>query len=571
MNIIKFLFRNARGLAVLTSLTAIVSGACGIGLIAMVNAVLNRQGAFTPWMVAGFIALGLGRLVTTFVSQVFLAHFSQKAIADLRRGLVRKILAVPLRDFEKIGGPRFMVALTGDVMEVGQALLMIPLSAMNAALLLGGAVYLSWLSWKVAAGISALILAGEIVYRWFIRCGFHYLNLAREESDKLYGHFRALTEGVKELKLHRSRRARFLSEDIQVVTETFSRHNIAGEVRFILGQGWSQLIFFSLIGLLLFLVPSMQQISSRELTGYVLMALFLMGPLAGVLGSLSAFGRANVSLRKIDRLGLSLDAHVTEHCPLTESGEEARFTRLELRGITHSYHHEKDDSHFTIGPMDLVFEPGELVFIVGGNGSGKSTLAKIITGLYPPEAGEVRLDGRLIDDRNRDDYRQIFSVVFADFFLFDNLVGGDGAALDSRAQRYLAQLHLDHKVKVRDGHLSTIELSQGQRKRLALLAAYLEDRPFYLFDEWASDQDPQFKEIFYSQLLPELKARGKAVIVITHDDHYFASADRIIKLDYGQLVFEKQTDGKSINGEEDGKCFEPQQILPTEFRPALEN
>src|SRR5207247_1347107 len=102
------------------------------------------------------------------VSQVFLAHFSQKAIADLRRGLVRKILAVPLRDFEKIGGPRFMVALTGDVMEVGQALLMIPLSAMNAALLLGGAVYLSWLSWKVAAGISALILAGAIVYRWFI-------------------------------------------------------------------------------------------------------------------------------------------------------------------------------------------------------------------------------------------------------------------------------------------------------------------------------------------------------------------------------------------------------------------
>jgi len=315
----------------------------------------------------------------------------------------------------------------------------------------------------------------------------------------------------------------------------------------------------------------MQSISLKDLTGYVLMALFLMGPLAGVLGSLSAFGRANVSLQKVDQLGLSLASHVTEDCPLVEPENEPKFHRLELRGVTHSYHNEKDDSHFILGPVNLVFEPGELVFIVGGNGSGKSTLAKIITGLYPPETGEVRLDGRLIDDRNRDDYRQIFSVVFADFFLFENLVGAKGAALDGQAHRYLAQLHLDHKVKVRDGRLSTIELSQGHRKRLALLAAYLEDRPFYLFDEWASDQDPQFKEIFYSQLLPELKARGKAVVVITHDDHYFGRADWILKLDYGQLAFERQPEGKAVNGEVNGKCFEPQPIRPTVLRPALKN
>jgi putative ATP-binding cassette transporter len=192
-----------------------------------------------------------------------------------------------------------------------------------------------------------------------------------------------------------------------------------------------------------------------------------------------------------------------------------------------------------VGPVNLVFQPGEIVFLVGGNGCGKSTLAKIIAGLYPPESGEIRVDGRRVTEANRDDYRQLFSAVFADFYLFESLMGLKGAHLDQEAQLYLRQLHLDHKVTIQGQSLSTISLSQGQRKRLALLTAYLENRPFYLFDEWASDQDPQFKNIFYRQLLPELKARGKAVLVVTHDDNYFTCADRIIKLDYGRVVYEK--------------------------------
>jgi len=189
-----------------------------------------------------------------------------------------------------------------------------------------------------------------------------------------------------------------------------------------------------------------------------------------------------------------------------------------------------------IGPINLHFHAGELVYLVGGNGSGKSTLAKILTGLYTPEGGEIRVNGQVITNQNRDDYRQHFSAVFADFHLFDRFMGIKGENRDAQAQEYLEQLHLSHKVKIENGKLSTTELSQGQRKRLALLTAYLEDRSFYLFDEWASDQDPLFKDVFYTKLLPELKARGKTVLVITHDDHYFHLADRVIKLDYGQIV-----------------------------------
>jgi len=255
---------------------------------------------------------------------------------------------------------------------------------------------------------------------------------------------------------------------------------------------------------------------------------------------MAVFGRANVALDKIDRLGVSLATNATEECSSLKPETPLDFEQLELVGVTHSYHHEKDDSHFILGPVNLTFRPGELVFIVGGNGSGKSTLAKIITGLYPPETCQLRLDGEIISNSNRDDYRQLFATVFSDFYVFETFLGLGGANLDEQAKNYLAELHLDHKVKIRGGRLSTVDLSQGQRKRLALLTAYLEDRPFYLFDEWASDQDPQFKEIFYREILADLKARGKAVVVITHDDRYFSVADRVIKLDYGKLVQDKR-------------------------------
>jgi putative pyoverdin transport system ATP-binding/permease protein len=287
----------------------------------------------------------------------------------------------------------------------------------------------------------------------------------------------------------------------------------------------------------------MTKLSQQTLTGYVITTLYLMGPLAGVMASLSLFGRANIALRKVEKLGFSLAEQATEECLVGRPGKDMLFERLELAGVTHSYHREQDDNHFVLGPINLTFRPGELVFLVGGNGSGKSTLAKIITGLYTPETGEIRLDGKPVTNGNRDDYRQLFSAVFGDFYLFDDLLGLDPADLDAQAQEYLEQLHLHHKVKVKDGVFSTTALSQGQRKRLALLTAYLEDRPFYLFDEWASDQDPQFKDLFYTQLLPELKARGKTVLVITHDEKYFDAADRIIKLDYGKLASAPEPEG----------------------------
>ena len=299
---------------------------------------------------------------------------------------------------------------------------------------------------------------------------------------------------------------------------------------------WGQILVFIVIGFVLFVLPSFEIVSAQSLTGYSLTLLYMMAPFQAIMNNVPNITRASVAIRKIESLGLSLVAQTAESISTGDQNPTFAWC-LEFKGVSHTYHCEAEDTPFTLGPLDLTFYPGELVFLVGGNGSGKTTLAKLVTGLYAPEAGQIWFDGNLITDET-DDYRQHFSVVFSDFHLFESLLGLDGPKLDQRAHEYLTRLQLDRKVEIKNGALSTVALSQGQRKRLALLTAYL-DRPLYIFDEWAADQDPLFKKFFYLELLPDLKATGKTVLVISHDDQYYDVGDRLIKLDYGKISYDK--------------------------------
>ena len=535
MNLLRFFLRASWGTVVVAAALGVLSGACQAGVLALVNTVLNRPEAATLLMVGGFLGLGLARVATTGVSQYMLSVFAHQTMADLRRDLSRKILTTPLRQLEQIGSPRLLVALTEDVIAIAMALRYLPTVAIDAAMIAGCFVYLGWLSWTTLLVVLGATALGLSFNRILFTRALRFLKLAREEQDVLFSHFRALTEGIKELRMHRQRRESFFSECIHPTTEAFMRHNVASTRRFITAHGWTHLFFILLVGLVLLVLPAWLEMSAEILTGYVLTIFYLMGPLREIMNSFPILGRADVALQKVEQLDLAADAWRPEAETAMSPVPVRPWRRLELRGGVFAYE-QQGEGRFTLGPIDITLHPGEVVFVVGGNGSGKSTLAKLLVGLYPLSGGELRLDGELITDQNREWYRQHFSVVFSDFYLFESLLGLVSPGLDAQAKDYLVQLQLDHKVEVRDGVLSTTSLSQGQRKRLALLTAYLEDRPIYVFDEWAADQDPQFKELFYTQLLPELKARGKAVLVISHDDRYFHLADWALKLEYGQAV-----------------------------------
>jgi putative ATP-binding cassette transporter len=539
--LLALLLRHSRWTVALATLAGVVSGGANAALLALANTALHQP---RPWedlrLVVGFAALCVALPLMRAASSYLLAGLGQRVVMEVRVELSRKIVGAPLRRLEEVGTHRLFAVLTEDVASVVAAVGTLPLVFVQGTIVLGCLVYLGWLSTTALAAVGGLLAVGIAAYRVPMTWGGRYQREQRELADTLWKHFGAITSGVKELKLHASRREAQVSR-LVATGVLVRRAAVRSATLFSAAAGWGQMVIFALVGSVLFVLPALERARPEALTGYALVLLYLMTPLEVLLGALPTLARARVAFAKVEALGLSLAAPGAALLPPAAPADG--FRSLELVDVTHSYRREGEEGDFALGPVSFTLRPGELVFLVGGNGSGKTTLAKLVTGLYAPAGGEVRLDGRVVTDDTRDALLQRFSAVFADFHLFDDLMGLDGPGLDDRATGYLRRLELAHKVRVEEGRLSTTALSQGQRKRLALLTAYLEDRPVYLFDEWAADQDPVFKRLFYLELLPELKARGKGVLVISHDDHYYGVADRILKLDSGQVEYDGPPEG----------------------------
>ncbi len=516
--------------AVLCSLGA---GAASAGLLAFINRALSGDPTSTPWLPIGFALLALLVLLTRVVSNVLLTQLHEGTMYELRVDLCRRILATPLRRLEELGTPRLMASLSDDVHVISNSLLLMPTLVSHIAVIGGCLAYMAWLSWPAFLGVLAFMGLGVLTYWLPARYIVRLLRITRDTQDVLYKNFRALTEGLKELKLHRERRTAFLREDLEDTASQLRRLRTRSSNLDSVNKIWGSLLFFILVGLLLFLFPHFTVVDRATLTGYTLTVLFLQQPLDTLINGVYLISQGNIALTKIQQLGLGDPEHPGDAPP--QAPAVGTFQQLELVDVTHSYHREHEDRAFTLGPVRLTLRRGELVFLVGGNGSGKTTLAKLLTGLYRPESGEIRLNGEPVTEARSEEYRQHFSTVFSDFFLFERMLGLTPPDLEERVREYLLQLQLDRKVRMVDGVLSTTALSQGQRKRLALLTAWLEDRPIYVFDEWAADQDPTFKRVFYEELLPELRRQGRTVVVISHDDRYFHLADRLIRLESGQL------------------------------------
>jgi putative ATP-binding cassette transporter len=534
MNLITFLLRSSWITVAIAIVTGGLSGAGSAMLIASINAAISNPNQATNQLLASFVGLAILTLISGIGSQILLARLSQQAIYKMRLQLSHRILACPLRSLEELGANRLLATLTDDIQAISNTVLDIPFVCVNGALVIGCLGYLAWLSWGVFLTTLVVIGIAIVIIQLMLNHVYTLLRLARDQQDLLLKHFRSITDGIKELKLHTSRRAAFLDEDFQATAAAFRDYQIRAESIAAVTLNFSSLLFFGILGVLVFGLPQFTSVTTPVLSAYALTITYLARPIESIITVLPGLSRGGVALKKIEELGLSLATHA-ESSNATAFSPQSFQHQIELIDVTHTYHTEQE-GQFTLGPISLSFQPGELVFIVGGNGSGKSTLAKLIVGLYAPDSGEIGWDGRRLTERDRDSYRQLFSAVFSDFYLFERLLGIQLNNLDDQAQQYLQRLQLEHKVRVNEGMLSTLELSQGQRKRLALLTAYLEDRPIYLFDEWASDQDPLFREIFYKQILLELKQRGKTVLAISHDDRYFHLADRLIKLEYGQRV-----------------------------------
>lgn len=529
---LSYLIRQSRQLLTAAALASIVSGTCSVFLLVQVNTALTANATERADLAWIFAAVAVGTMVARMIAAVLFERLSQHAHAELRSYISARVVATDYRKLEALGGARVQSALSEHSARVADFFVSVPSIIINGIVVLGCLVYMAWLSWQVFCAAVVVIGLGSLGYHLAHLRAIGHLDTAAREQDKLFDYFRSLVDGAKELRLNRAKREVFAEQVLGRSIKTVRRERTLGMSIFVVSASWGNFLVYGFIGLVLFVLVGDVPDRARVMTGFALMFLYMITPLENLLLNVPRINLARVSARRIESIANDLPLSL----PSTVMPPPAPLRSLVLDGVRHSYYHEVHDDIFSLGPIRLDFAPGQITFLVGGNGSGKTTLAKLLAGLYVPEDGRILVNGENIDDAGRDRYRQHFSAIFADFHLFDSLLDGDGADLDARANALLAKLHLQHKVQVKEGAFSTRALSQGQRKRLALVVAYLENRPFLIFDEWAADQDPVFKDVFYREVLPELRAMGKAVLVISHDDRYFALADRLVLMENGQVI-----------------------------------
>ncbi|MET0793427.1 MAG: cyclic peptide export ABC transporter [Polyangiaceae bacterium] len=528
------LIRKSRRLLGGAALASSVSGVCSVALIGLINVALTAtSSAERSALAVRFALLALAAMLSQMVASVLFERLSQRSHAELRRFISARVIGTDLRRLEEIGGPRVQSALSEHSANVAEFFVSFPSILVNAVIVLGCLAYMAWLSWQIFLAAVLVIGLGSLGYHLAHLWAIRYLDIASKEQDLMFDHFRSLVDGAKELRLNASKREKFSDDVLGRSIETVRRERTFGMSVFVVSTTWGNFLIYAFIGLVLFVLVGEMPERARVMTGFALLFVYMVSPLESLLLNLPRANLARVSAERIDEITEDLRQATPA---AAESSAPQRFQSLTLSGVSHQYRHEGTDDLFTLGPLELAFKPGEVTYLVGGNGSGKTTLAKLVAGLYSPEQGSISLDGEAIGSSNRDRYRQLFTTVFSDFHLFDRLLHDDAARLDGVGNELLSKLHLQHKVQVREGAFTTRALSQGQRKRLALVVAYLEDRPFLIFDEWAADQDPVFKELFYRELLPELKAKQKSILVITHDDRYFHLADRLVRLEEGRVL-----------------------------------
>jgi len=491
--------------------------------------------AATLFVISLFLYLRTQVYVTTIVTAEI-----EAIIHRLRVRLMDNVRRSELLAIERIGRSRIFTAITSDAAMLTQASNTLCYTMQGVVVVFFIALYVAYLS-LVAFVLSVVILvaAGTIFHYRSRRLVAERAKAAAQER-RLFDRLADFLDGFKEVRLN-SARSSDLFDDAVAVSRTAANIKIGAQVDTLRQIVSTQAYVYVLLGTVVFVAP----LFSETLTGGSIMKtttalLFVVGASLGLVQSIPIFSNANAAAGRLEQLDADLHATALTE-PVDETRVVKRFDKTEMRNIVFTYFHRFSEKAFTMGPVDFTLRTGELVFITGGNGSGKSTFLRVFAGLYPPDSGEITLDGMRINDHTRDTYRSLMSGIFFDYHLFHRLYGmpdADPAEVD----RLLTQFRLEDKTGLSGGEFRTLDLSGGQRRRLALIVSLLEKRPILLLDEWTAEQDPEFRRKFYDELLPDMMRSGATIVVITHDDRYLDEMRlpaRRIRMDEGRIVEER--------------------------------
>ncbi|WP_394210859.1 multidrug ABC transporter permease/ATP-binding protein [Psychrobacter piscatorii] len=541
----------------------LVNAAVSVGIIAYINQTFISQPVFNTlsWSSLGqFALLVLLLLVTTFVSQYALTRLGHKFVYELRTKLVKQIIDTTVPQIDHLGSARLLASLSSDIQSITVAFVRMPELVQGVILSVGVGLYLGWLSLPLLLIVMFWIAMTIWISTILVKHVYHHLRAIRDINDALYQDYQSIIDGRKELALNHHRAEQIYTHDFLDHAKSYKERVIKSDTYHLSAVNWSNIMMFAAIGVI-FAVSNYLGISMGIATTFSLTILFMQSPLLHAVGAYPTLQTAQVALDKIQSLALA------EYQPLFRTDNTSQhWQTISLTDVNYRYNvsnnsvsnnnasnssvsnnsvidaqtliaKDSDRSGNILKDVNLTLQRGDVVFLIGANGSGKSTLAKIVTGIFTPTTGAVTIDKQPVDSQNNADYRQLYSAIFSDQHIFKQLIGRQGRQPDEAlVNAWLHKLNLQDKISVADNQLSTDKLSQGQRKRLAMLIAVAEQKDILLLDEWAADQDPAFRRVFYQTLIPELKALGKTLFIISHDDGYFEHADRLLLMKQGHLI-----------------------------------
>lgn len=515
----------------------LVSGLAGGAMLAAINeaAAAIAAGVWDPQYFVVALVLLILVVYTQHQSLINIAGAVEEVVLKLRLRIGNLLRHAEPQLIEAGGTPALYVVLAKDNQLISQAALSLTLLARSVLVVVVGLLYLGWFSlWALAAMLAFCGVYGFLYARFIFPNATAKLKRSQDPEKRFLERLQELCQGRKEIRLSRLKNDALFEHYGQTAGEVSAlKRGVDTEVANGITVGNAAL--YLLLIVLVTLLPGLDPVLTVQVFRITATILFLLAELNPWLTWVPEIIRADAALEALCGLEEQLQRAPHDETALRPAEPLRSFAQLRFEGVEFRYLDQHGEPCFPMGPIDLAVEPGELLFIVGRNGSGKTTLLKLLAGLYYPSAGVIRVDDRLIDAAVYPAYRELFSAVFDDFFLFERLYGSSKLDLGQLAN-WLEVMGLTGKTSCVDGKFRTLNLSGGETRRLAFAAAVSEGKPIVLVDDVAMDQDPEFREKFYREVLPGLKRAGKTVVAVVRDERYFDAADRVLRLEAGRVA-----------------------------------
>lgn len=518
---------------ILLLLYAIPNTILSFVIIYIINNVLAGKEEFLQdYMIIVFLsAVGYTYLLNV-IFQKGLNKYAFKILYKNEKNLFNQILKAPLKTLEKFGTQRFYTAME-DLRIFSNLPYTVTHTVSSLLMLVLGVVYMFTLSPISAAIVLGLIVLVAICYFIVMNSMSGPVEILREYNEHYYNYVNDLILGFKELKLSLSRSKNIMEKYLGPNRDDSEGLDFKINYIFLSINMISQYGLYVVIAAILFGLPALALLQREDVIAYVVVILFISGPINNLINLQQMYTRFMVANKRIRNF--MKDFQIDDEVIIQVQNEDSKFQSLEFKNISFNYESENEEKTFALGPIDLIINQGEVLFIVGGNGSGKSTFINILTGLYRPTEGKIILNDN--EHLNiKDDLQDSMTAIFTNNHIFSNNYDDYQLEDNDEYKELLKTMQLDQVVTDDKEESARRKFSKGQSKRMSMIFALLEKKPILILDEWAADQDPHFRKYFYEELIPKLRAAGKTIIAVTHDDAYFHLADRIIKFDYGKIV-----------------------------------